>query len=233
MNKYKENIAPITRNESTILNEYTDILALSLETLFLAYQDRLLNNPTGKHTHITAAKFCELLHSGRDIGSAFGAPLPILGPTVCAIACETSVILYAFYLEMCDIRNNKKLDNALSILTFLGKDPQNMIKEISKEFINDRREVLLNIEDTRNNEMAVANYLAVNIMATIKHNKDIHFDPAKQRSKKIKSHLLETKDHQKISLECIANFTLFKSEVFHHRKIGAVTTAENIPVLAA
>lgn len=186
--------------------DYRDALIHELEDLLAQYNDRIVknNNSTDKH-HIVRDDVLKMIGLGASIGAAVGTAIPIPGAGN-AIGAAAGVGLAAGIAGIIEVhyrRQNKKIDNADRVRRYLD---HNTLQQAATEVIADRANAINTLANPNQYKKQVVKYLAVNMIAGIKHNN--HIDD-NNKIQAIKEGLTETRskkvlDNKKIGLKSLA-----------------------------
>ncbi len=202
------------------IEKYEKDLSINLYKILRKYEKRIQKNDGPEHKNISLEKGLTTVGGCATIGGSIGtAVMPGIGTAIGAgIGLTVGAGCYGG-IKMYYKHENKKIDNAAKVLNFFGENDKNrkdIIEKASHEIIKERKDILINLSNSANNEK-IAPYLASSMMSAVKHNynKDLS-DKAKiicegiqdNQTKKISNAHLKTNDDEKISLKEIAKFTL-------------------------
>ncbi len=202
------------------IQEYKDALFYALNKLFRVYEQRITDNPTREHKHVTSEDVGKYAGMGALVGTAVGTVAPGLGNAIGAAAGTLTGVAVAGAAEVQNYRKNKKIDNAGKVDDVLGQNDRDVLREIANRVIDERESIIRKLGNTSKNKERVANYLAANIMAAIKHDGGHTVSPVADiisaglrnpRSRKERSRTLQNADGTSIKSSAIARYQFFKS----------------------
>lgn len=152
-------------------------LTEELNKIFNMYQARIDQNREHKHQHITTDEVKNLVTGGIAVGGAVGGAFGGAGAPAGAAAGAAAGGIAAGLKELYHYRQNYKIDHAFQVKNFLEflnrkmpvEELKYFLEDIASRVINERAELISPVKDTDTNIHLIARYLAVNIMAAIKH----------------------------------------------------------------